>query len=248
MKSDILNLSTLAKQFSDEDVAREMLEAKRWPNGTVCPHCGATGAYKLTPKATSSRPVRKGVWKCCECRKQFTVTVGTIFEDSRIPLSKWLLAIHLLCSSKKGHSAHQIHRMLGITYKSAWFMCHRIRYAMAEEPLASKLQGTVEVDETYIGGKSKNMHASVREARIKGRGTVGKAPVVTLVERGGRVRSAHMEHVTGANLRATLPSMLRFKPASFQTSLRHTAERIKSSPAMKRLITRQASMCAAMFM
>ncbi|MDQ3686864.1 MAG: IS1595 family transposase [Acidobacteriota bacterium] len=202
--SDTLNLSTLAKHFSDEDKAREFLEAKRWPNGARCPHCKSEGAYKLTPKAESKTPVRKGVWKCRECRKQFTVRVGTIFEDSHIPLSKWLLAIHLLSASKKGHSAHQIHRMLGVTYKSAWFMMHRIRYAMVQEPLASKLSGIVEVDETYIGGKSKNMHKHVREARIKGRGTVDKAPVVTLVERDGRVRSSHMARVTGENLRDVL--------------------------------------------
>ncbi len=120
MKNDnALTLSTRAKQFSDEDAAREMLEAKRWPHGAVCPHCRATGAYKLTAKADSAKPGRKGRWKCKACRKQFTVTVGTILEDSRMPISKWLLAIQLLSSSKRGHSAHQIHLMLGITYKSA---------------------------------------------------------------------------------------------------------------------------------
>lgn len=190
--------------FNDEDTAREFLESKRWPHGAICPHCKSEGAYKLTPKAESKSGVRKGVWKCKACRKQFTVKVGTIFEDSHIPLSKWLLAIHLLCSSKKGMSAHQLHRMLGVTYKSAWFMAHRIRYAMTQEPLASKLSGIVEVDETYIGGKAKNMHKSVREKKIIGRGTKGKAPVVTLVERAGRVRSQHMATVTQHNLRAAL--------------------------------------------
>jgi transposase-like protein len=199
-----LNLANLAKYFSDEDAAREFLEFRRWPNGTVCPHCKAEGAYKLTAKEGSKSPVRKGVWKCKACRKQFTVKVGTIFEDSHIPLSKWLLAIHLLSASKKGHSAHQIHRMLGVTYKSAWFMMHRIRYAMTQEPMASKLSGIVEVDETYVGGKAKNMHASVRKEKIQGRGAVGKAPVVTLVEREGRVKTMYMEDVTGENLKAAL--------------------------------------------
>jgi len=199
-----LNLSTIAKDYSNEDKARELLEAKRWPNGTICPHCKAEGAYKLTPKADSKTSVRKGVWKCKACRKQFTVTVGTIFEDSRIPLSKWLLAIHLMCASKKGYSAHQLHRTLGITYKSAWFMAHRIRYAMTQEPLTSKLSGIVECDETYIGGKAKNMHASVRREKIQGRGAVSKFPVCSLVERQGRVRSTHVPNVTGANLRAVL--------------------------------------------
>jgi transposase-like protein len=132
------------------------------------------------------------------------VTVGTIFEDSRIPLSKWLLAIHLMCASKKGYSAHQLHRTLGITYKSAWFMAHRIRFAMSQEPLASKLSGIVECDETYIGGKAKNMHASERKAKIQGRGAVSKFPVCSLVERQGRVRSTHVPNVTGANLRSVL--------------------------------------------
>jgi transposase-like protein len=198
------NLSNLAKYFSDEDSAREFLEYKRWHGDAVCPHCKTAGAYKLTPKPTSKSPARKGLWKCRACRKQFTVTVGTIFEDSRIPLSKWLLAIHLLSSSKKGMSAHQIHRMLGVTYKSAWFMMHRIRYAMAQEPMASKLSGIVEVDETYVGGKAKNMHASVRKEKIQGRGTVNKAPVVTLVEREGRVKTVYMEDVTGENLKAAM--------------------------------------------
>jgi transposase-like protein len=198
--SDELNLITLMQQYPDADSAREYLEKKRWPNGPVCPHCESTEAYKLQGKPDSKRPVRKGVYKCKGCRKQFTVTVGTIFEDSHIPLNKWLLAIHLLCSSKKGMSAHQLHRMLKVTYKSAWFMAHRIRYAMTQPPLVDKLQGVVEVDETYVGGKRKNMHAKKREA-LQGRGSVGKTPVVTMVERNGRVRSFAGQRVTGENLK-----------------------------------------------
>ena len=105
--------------FQDKDKAREFLENLRWPNGPVCPHCNCKTAYKLTAKPNSKRPVRPGVWKCKDCEQQFTVTVNTIFEDSHIPLNKWLLAIHLLCASKKGMSSHQLHRMLGVTYKSA---------------------------------------------------------------------------------------------------------------------------------
>ena len=203
--SDQLNLATLAKHFSDEDTARELLEFMRWPNGPVCPRCKSTVAYRLTPRVESKRPVRKGVLKCKGCRKQFTVTVGTIFEDSHIPLNKWLLAIHLLCSSKKGMSAHQLMRMLGLkSYKSAWFMAHRIRYAMEQGSFADKLSDIVEVDETYVGGKAKNMHASVRREKIQGRGTVGKAPVVTLVESEGRVKTIYMESVTGENLKAAM--------------------------------------------
>ena len=202
MLNDILNHKDIAKLIADEDFAREFIEFLRWPNGPVCPHCESVKVYAIA--ANSAKKVRKGLYKCGDCKKQFTVTVGTIFEDSRIPLNKWFHAIHLLCSSKKGFSSHQIHRTLGITYKSAWFLTQRIRYAMAEEPLASQLDGVVEVDETYIGGKAKNMHASVRKEKIQGRGAVNKEAVVTLVQRGGNVRTTHVAHVTGANLKEVM--------------------------------------------
>jgi transposase-like protein len=134
----MLNLAD-TPHFQDKDKAREFLENLRWPNGPVCPHCDCTTAYKLTAKPNSKRPVRSGVWKCKDCEQQFTVTVNTIFEDSHIPLNKWLLAIHLLCASKKGISSHQLHRMLGVTYKSAWFMTHRIRYMMGQSSYQKKL-------------------------------------------------------------------------------------------------------------
>ncbi|MBN2186369.1 MAG: IS1595 family transposase [Dehalococcoidia bacterium] len=181
--------------YLDEDAAREYLEQQRWPNGVVCPHYGAIGSYKLQPKVDSRRPVRKGVWKCKSCRKQFTVRVGTIFEDSHIPLYQWLSAIEFLCASKKGISAHQLHRMLNITYKSAWFMAHRIRYAMEQPPLVEKLQGIVEADETYIGGKS---HGK------RGRGADNKVPVFTLVQRDGDARSFKTERVTAKNLKGII--------------------------------------------
>jgi transposase-like protein len=151
-------------------------------------------AYALKAKEGSTKPVRKGVYKCKDCRKQFTVTVGTIFEGSHIPLHKWLMAIHFLCASKKGMSSHQLHRLLGITYKSAWFMTHRIREAMRQEPLASKLTGTVEVDETYIGGKSDR----------PGRDNVQKTAVVALVERQGRVVAKPVERVTAKELKGAI--------------------------------------------
>lgn len=186
-----MNLTEIAKSYHSEESARAFLEAQRWPDGKPgCPKCGEIGrAYRLQPKEGSS--TRKGLWKCGACRKQFTVTVDTIFEDSHIPLNKWLMAIHLLCSSKKGMSAHQLHRMLGVTYKSAWFMAHRIRYAMAELNLAP-LSGTVEVDETYVGGKTRGLQGDHKT----------KATVVSLVERGGNVRSIHHKGmVTGKNLK-----------------------------------------------
>lgn len=133
--------------FLDEDKAREHLERIRWPDGPECPHCGLINATKLEGKKH-----RKGVYQCNSCREQFTVTVGTVFERSKIQLHKWLLATHLMCASKKGISAHQLHRMLGVTYKTAWFMAHRIREAMKEEPgTLGGADHTVEVDETFIG-------------------------------------------------------------------------------------------------
>lgn len=201
-----MNLKSIADHFSDADSARQFLESQRWPDGPVCPFCGLIGeAYRLKAKPGSKTPVRPGVWKCSGCRKQFTVTVGTIFEDSHIPLNTWLMAIHLICASKKGMSAHQLHRMLGVTYKSAWFMVHRLRYAMTHDLAFVPLTGTVEVDEAYIGGKQKSGSHS-RKAGVQRdtdflSSTKNKQTVVSLVERGGNVRSVHVRRVTAANLR-----------------------------------------------
>jgi transposase-like protein len=192
-----LNLVTLASEYSDNDRARELLEALLWPNGPACPHCKNDGTakkiYTITPKPDSNRPARKGLYKCAACRKQFTVTVGTIFEDSHIPIGKWLMAIFLLCSSKKGMSSHQLHRMLGITYKSAWFLSHRIRYAMGEGPLAELLKGTVEIDETFVGGKGDRDTTQIR-----------RTPLVALVQRGGIAPTKVVASVTQKNLRSFL--------------------------------------------
>ncbi len=138
--------------FADADKAREHLEAQRWPNGATCPHCGNADPERITGlKGKAHRP---GLYQCAECREQFTGTVGTVFERSKIPLNKWMLAVHLMTSSKKGISAHQIHRMLGVTYKTAWFMCHRIREAMADEspePMGGEGQ-IVEAAKTFHKG------------------------------------------------------------------------------------------------
>lgn len=199
-----------APRFIDENAAREHLEAIHWADGPLCPHCGSDNATRLPPqrgRKTKAQPegmVRKGVVQCNDCRQQYTVTVGTVFERSKVPLNKWLLANHLLCSSKKGMSGHQMARMLGVTYKTAWFMMHRIREAMKDtdnEPLGG-FGKTVEADETYIGGKDKNRHASKRSG--SGYGVHLKQPVVSLVERDGRVRSFHVAKVTGNTLRNVL--------------------------------------------
>lgn len=205
------NLTNLAAHFSNEDAARELLESMRWPNGPACPHCGGADPYKLTPKPTSKSPGRKGLYKCKACRKQFTVLVGTIFSDSHVPVNKWLMAMHLMASSKKGMSAHQLHRMLGVTYKTAWFIFHRLRFAMSIPSVFNKLSGVVEADETYIGGRRRlgPTNKADRDALKKNIGRPGPkdkklTPVVALVERRGRVRAFPVERVDGRTLQEAI--------------------------------------------
>jgi transposase-like protein len=180
--------------FQDETKAREWLEARVWRSGPVCPHCGNNTVSALKGKAH-----RPGLFQCnaSECRKQFSVTVGTVFERSKIPLTKWLAALFLLVSSKKGISAHQIHRMLGITYKSAWFMMHRLREAMRSgdlSPMGGEGQ-TVEIDETYLGRQ-----ADAPAPAGRGYGPKWRNVVLTLVERGGAARSFHIDGTTMGTL------------------------------------------------
>lgn len=183
-----------AKHFHDEEAAYAYVEAKVWPNGRVCPHCGIvdqSGALK-------GSSTRRGVYKCYACRKPFTVKVGTIFEASHIKLHIWLQAIFLLSSSKKGMSANQLHRTLGITLKSAWFLAHRIREAMADKksgPLGGEGE-IVEADETYYGPKKEKIETRTSgEPFLKGgkRGPANKRAIVSLVQRGGEVRSFHVQ-------------------------------------------------------
>lgn len=177
--------------FQDADKARAWLEAALWPDGPICGHCGTID--QATAIAT-----RPGWYQCNACRKQFSVTVGTLFERSHIPLNKWLLAAFLLCASKKGMSAHQMHRMIGVSYKSTWFMLHRLREAMREGKFAGPIGGqnkVVEADESYIGGKAKNR---------KSRNVARKEAVFALVEREGKVRSTHVPSVNAKTLRPIL--------------------------------------------
>lgn len=150
--ADEINLLTLAKKYSNENKARKLFEAMRWPGGKpICPHCKHDDAYNLKSKTGTKNKTRAGLYCCSACRKTFTATVGTVMEDSHLPISKWLMAMFLISSSKKGMSAHQIHRLLKITYKAAWFMCHRIRFAFGDD--GEKLKGVVEADETFVGGR-----------------------------------------------------------------------------------------------
>jgi transposase-like protein len=196
-KSDLHNAA-----FTNEDKAREALELVRWPDGPICPHCGNLDQSKIAKG--KGQVARSGLYYCAACNGQFTVTVGTVMERSKIPLTKWLFAMHLMGASKKGISALQLQRMLGVTYKTAWFLCHRIREAMAT-PTGGPLGGEgkfVEADTTFIGGKEKNKHANKRDG--KKIGGAGKQIVHTLVERDGNARSHHIPNVTGVTLRPIL--------------------------------------------
>lgn len=193
------NLS--APHFHDPEAARQYLERQVWPNGPVCPHCGVEGGhYALNGKTT-----RPGLYKCADCREPFTVTVGTVFERSKIPLNKWLLAVYLLCSSKKGMSSHQLHRTLGVTYKTAWFMTHRIREAF--QPKGFEMLGgggsVVEADETYWG-TSKQALAEQKRKGKKLKGGAHKMKIFALVERDGNVRSFQVEKVNATTLKDKL--------------------------------------------
>jgi transposase-like protein len=179
--------------FKDDEAARQHLAAIRWPNGPVCPHCSAVGESK----ELHGKKHRPGLYKCYACGKQFTVTVGTAFERSKIPLHTWFQAVYLLCSVKKGMSSHQMHRMLGVTYKTAWFMAHRIREAMRDgssAPMGGEGQ-IIEVDETYWG----NIPGVKRRA-----GGHHKEKIVSLVERDGTARSFHVQRVNAETPRPIL--------------------------------------------
>lgn len=219
-----LNLSTLAKHFSDEAAAWELVERMRWPDGPICPHCGDRNrAYFLKPR-NGTRTTRTGkatyrrLWKCKACRRQFSVLVGTIFERSQVPLSKWLLALHLMSASKNGIAANELRRVLGVTQTTAWFMLHRLREAMRQASLTT-MRGTIVADEAWIGGDPGRMNAKTR-ARweekdaepqlvlpgMKARGRLtAKTPILSLVNATtGEVRSQVVPDVTGHTLRKAI--------------------------------------------
>lgn len=172
-------LTEAIRYFSDPDTCLKFMIPLRWPAGVSCPRCGSVDHSFLSTRR---------VWKCRGCKKQFSIKVGTVMEDSPLGLDKWLTAIWLIANAKNGISSWEAHRALGITQKSAWFLLHRIRLAM-QEGFTGKLKGDVEVDETFIGGKARNMHADKRAEKITGTGGADKAIVIGVLERGGQIRT-----------------------------------------------------------
>lgn len=211
MKNDT---GLLALPYRDENSAREHMEKQQWPHGPACPYCGLVNdARKMIAKPESKNPTRKWAWKCNGCRKQFTVLVDSIFSDSQIPLHKWLPAIHRMASSKKGVSAHQLMRNVEIASdRTAWFMAHRIRWMPTQEPVKAVFEGIVEVGEAYIGGKRREDFPQAtppgQRAKDNPGPFAGKATVVSVLRRGGSVRSHHVERVTSTILRPIIEEMV----------------------------------------
>ena len=188
-----LEFRAIERYVLDENKARRLLEGVRWPDGPICPHCLVIGGhYRVKARKGSRRPVRPGVWKCRDCRKQFTVTVGTVFQGSKIPLRKWLIAIYFICSSERAMNAHQLHRKLGITYKSAWLMAQKIGKAMKQGPLIKKVNSAVKGEEVSVAGKGGESGGGVGKSKI---------PVLTLVEGKGSVRERVRERLRGESLK-----------------------------------------------
>src|ERR1039458_1100788 len=185
MAAEFKTLLEAIQYFADPNHCLDYMVSRRWPNGVECPTCGSKDVRFLANQ-------RRWECKAKHAKKQFSAKVGTIFEDSPIPLEKWLPAVWLLSSNRNGISSWELHRALGVTQKTAWFMLQRIRLAMQDENFGGKLGGEVEIDETYIGGKARNMHKDRRERALggKGGGVVGKVGVQGILERGGKIKTA----------------------------------------------------------
>jgi transposase-like protein len=207
-----LSIPKLIERVPDENAAYEFMETLRWPDGPVCPHCGATKAYFLKPRADSGRKTRTGsvsarrVWKCASCRRQFSVITGTIFHGTKVSLRTWILVVFEMVSSKNGVSAREVERKYEVDTKTAWYMLHRIRKAMERPAFAGMFRGVVIADETFIGGSEKNRHAKDRHIREIGKGHAEtKTAVFSLLDKDtGEVRSQIVPNVTGATLRKAI--------------------------------------------
>ena len=197
------------RYFSDQDVCVQFVAHLRWPDGPVCPRCGGTEHSYLKTRR---------LWKCKSCKRQFSVKVGSIFEDSPIGLDKWLAAMWMIANSKNGVSSHEMARSLGITQKSAWFLLHRIRLAM-QTGTFQKLDGQIQVDETFIGGKARHMHKDVRARKITGTGGKDKAIVAGVLQRGGEIRVAVVPNTTRATLQAGIRENVEKGSAVYSDSL-----------------------------
>ena len=202
-----MDLMKLIERFDTDDKCRTALEQLRWPDGVQCIRCESV---KI------SRNYKRNQFECESCGYHFSVTAGTIFHDSHLPLRKWFIATYLICESKKGMSALQLKRTLGVAYKTAWYLCHRIREAVKDADI-SLLSGVVECDETYVGGKAKNMHKDVRARKIQGRGASGKAMVLGAIERGGKVRLDHALTPDRETLRAFIAAKLADETTTIMT-------------------------------
>ena len=210
-----MNLLEICRMSNNE--ARIYLEMLRWPDGPVCPHCESKKCTRMNGKAH-----RRGALQCNKCRKQFTVTVNTVMESSKIPLLKWIAAFHLICSSKKGMSALQLQRELGLgSYRSAWFMCHRIRHALADGQLSKPMTGEIEADETYIGPRKPRYKGTSK----RGRGT-SKAPVMLLVERDGRSHAVPIVKPDAKSLRAEIKKHVDLTRSTLITDEWHSYNKI----------------------
>jgi transposase-like protein len=222
---DKISLLSLADRLRTEGDAYRVLEEMRWGDRPICPHCGSVRKhYFLTPSNGTARKTRTGsaserrVWKCADCRKQFTVLVGTIFHGSKIPLRIWLLVIFDACSAKNGISAREVERKYGLTAKSAWFLMHRLREAMKREPIAGLLSGRVIADETWYGGTPKNRHGHMRTKKDRLQGATDKTPIMALVSREtGEVRSQAIPNVGAENLRAVIAEHVDTKQTHLHT-------------------------------